>query len=105
MHNVFVITADRGDPDLMPHNVTFHQGLHLPKTKMIFREKKMQFYLEIVACDPLNFTMAHSKFIASIQKDEFINAFKSSADYFIQQQSLNYMYIIKSCKFCADVTH
>ena len=40
---------------------------------MIFREKKLQFYLEIVICDLLNFTMDHSKFIAPIQKDEFIS--------------------------------
>ena len=29
MHILFVITTtDREDPDKMPHNVTFHQGLH-----------------------------------------------------------------------------
>ena len=55
----------------------------------------MQLYLETVTCWPLNFTMDHFKFIASIQKEEFISAFKGSADYYIQQQSLNYMYIIK----------
>ena len=55
----------------------------------------MQFYLEIVTCDPLHFTMDHFKFIAPIQKEEFISAFKGSADYYIQQQSLNYMYIMK----------
>ena len=52
--------------------------------------------------------MAHSKFIASIQKEEFISSFKSSANYYIQQQSLNYMYMMKhkkSCEFCAAVTH
>ena len=28
MHNVYVITtADREDPDKMPHNVTFYQGI------------------------------------------------------------------------------
>ena len=62
---------------------------------MIFREKKLQFYLEIVNCDPLNFTMDLSKFIARIQKEQFIIAFKGSADYYIQQQSLKYMYIMK----------
>ena len=45
----------------------------------------MQFYLEIITCDPLNYTMDHFKFIASIQKEEFISSFKSSANY-IQQQ-------------------
>ena len=29
--------------------------------------------------------MDHSKFIASIQKEEFISSFKSSANYYIQQ--------------------
>ena len=50
---------------------------------MIFREK-LQFCLEIKTCDPLNYTMDHSKFIASIQKEEFISSFKSSANYYIQ---------------------
>ena len=40
----------------------------------------MQFCLEIKTCDPLNYTIDHSKFIASIQKEEFISLFKSSAD-------------------------
>ena len=35
--------------------------------------------------------MDHSKFIASIQKEEFISSVKSSANYYIQQQSLNVM--------------
>ena len=74
----------------MPHNSVFHQGLHC-----LLREK-MQFYFEIKTCDPLNYTMDHSKFIASIQKEECISSFKSSAYYYIQQQSLNYMYLIKS---------
>ena len=45
---------------------------------MIFREK-LQFCLEIKTCDPLFYTMDQSKFIASIQKEEFISSFKSSA--------------------------
>ena len=45
----------------------------------------MKFYLEIITCDPLNYTMDHSKFIASIQMEEFISSFKSSTNY-IQQQ-------------------
>ena len=40
--------------------------------------------------------MDHSKLIASIQKEEFISSFKSSANYCIQQQSLNYMHMIKT---------
>ena len=45
---------------------------------MIFREK-LQFCLEIKTCDPLNYTMDHSKFIALIQKEEFMSSFKNSA--------------------------
>ena len=79
MHFLFVITTtDREDPDEMPHNVA-----------------KLQSCLKIKTCDPLNYTMDHSKFIASIQKEEFISSFKSSANYCIQQQRLNYMYMMK----------
>ena len=46
----------------------------------------MQFNLEIITGDPLNYTVDHSKFIASIQKEEFISSFKSSANHYIQQQ-------------------
>ena len=35
----------------------------------------MQLCLEIKTFDPLNYTMDHSKFIASIQKEEFISSF------------------------------
>ena len=55
----------------------------------------MQFCLEIKTFDPLNYIMDHSKFIASIQKEEFISSFKSSANYYIQKQSHNYMYMMK----------
>ena len=67
--------------------------------------------------------MDHSKFIASIQKEEFNSSFMSSAYFYIQQQSLNYMYMMKhqilwtsccchslnciyskSCKFHAEST-
>ena len=47
--------------------------------------------------------MDHSKFIALIQKEEFISSFKSSANYYIQQRSLNYN--TKYCEFRAAVTH
>ena len=46
--------------------------------------KKLQFCLEIKTFDPLNYNMDHSKFIASIQREEFISSFKSSAYYYIQ---------------------
>ena len=44
---------------------------------MIFREKKTYtFFLEIGTCDSLNYTMDHSKYIALIQMEEFISAFR-----------------------------
>ena len=46
----------------------------------------MQFCLEIITGDPLNYTMDYSKFIASIQKEEFVSLFKNSANYYIQQK-------------------
>ena len=55
----------------------------------------MQFYLEIITSDTLNYTMDNSKLISSIQKEEFISSFKGPANYYIQQQSLNYMYMMK----------
>ena len=79
MHTLFVITAaDREDPDLMPHNVAIHQGLHCLLRQKWSSEEKMHF-LEIITGVLLNYTMDHSKFIASIQKEEFISSFKTSA--------------------------
>ena len=79
----------------MPHNVAFHQGLHCLLRQKCSSEIKLHFYLEIKTCSPLNYTMEHSKFIASIQEEEFISSFKTSAKYYIQQQSLNNMYMVK----------
>ena len=79
----------------MSHYVAFHQGLHCLLRQKWSSEIKLQFYLEIKASDALNYTMDHSKFIASIQEEELISSFKSSANYYIQQQSLNFMYMMK----------
>ena len=62
----------------------FHQGLHsLLRQKCSSENKKLQSYLEIVSFDPLNYTMYHSKFIASIKKEQFIIALRV-----LQQQRL-----------------
>ena len=62
---------------------------------MIFRDKTATL-CKNVTFDPLNYKMDHdSKIITSIQKEEFIGAFKGSAEYYILQQSLNYMYTMK----------
>ena len=70
-------------------NVAFHTGLHCLLSEKWSSEKKCKLK-KIVTCDPLNYAMDHTKYIASIQKKELISAFKGSADYYIQQQSLNY---------------
>ena len=71
MHNLFALSiADSEDPDEMPHYTEFHQGLHCLLRQKLSSEKKLQLYLEIVTCEPSNYTMDHFKFVASIQKEE-----------------------------------
>ena len=62
------------DPDEMPYNVAFHQGLHCTLRQKLSSEKEMQFNLEIITCDTSNYTMDHPKFIVSNQKKESISA-------------------------------
>ena len=50
--------ANSEDPDEMPHNVAFHQGLHfLPRQKRSSEKENTitYMYLEIINCDPLIF--------------------------------------------------
>ena len=62
------------DLDETPHNGAFHQGLHcLPRQNQSL-EAEIQFYLDNITCYPSIYTMDHSKFIVSIQKEEFISA-------------------------------
>ena len=68
------IVTNSEDPDEMPKNAAFHQGLHCLLRQKQSSEKEMQFYLEITTCDPLMCTMDLPKFIVSIKKEEFISA-------------------------------
>ena len=63
--------ANSEGPDEIQHNVTFHQDLHCLLRRKRSLEKEMQFYLEGLTCDPLNYTSDHSKIIASNQKADF----------------------------------
>ena len=45
--------------DEMQHNVVFHQGLHCLLSKNQSSEKEIQYYFEIITCDPLIYTMDH----------------------------------------------
>ena len=62
------------DPDEMPWNAEFHQGLHCLLRQKQSSEKEMQFYFKIITCDPFMYTMDLPRFIVSIQKLEFISA-------------------------------
>ena len=44
--------ANSEDPDEMPHNVTFHQGVHCLLRHTQSSKKEIQYYLEIIICDP-----------------------------------------------------
>ena len=59
------------DPDEMPHNATFHQGLHC----LLLRYKDLQTTkkkIKIMICHPKIRTNDFPKFIASNQKEESI---------------------------------
>ena len=63
--------ANSDDPDERPHNAAFHQG---PYCLLRLKREGIQFYEEIIICDPSNYTMDHSKFIVLNQKEESIRA-------------------------------
>ena len=39
--------ANTEDPDEMPHNAAFHQGLHCLLAKSIFRERNIIFFWKL----------------------------------------------------------
>ena len=53
--------ANSGDPGKMLHNAVFHQGLHCWLRQKRSSEKELQFYFEIITCDPSNYIMDHFK--------------------------------------------
>ena len=55
-----VILANSDNPDTMPHDAAFHQGLHRLLIQKRSSKKEIQFCLEIITCDPSNYTMDHS---------------------------------------------
>ena len=64
--------ANSDDPDEMPHNAAFHQGLHCSLRQKRSSEKKCN--LEVITCDHSIYTMEHSKLIVSNQKEESISS-------------------------------
>ena len=47
------------EPDEMSHNIAFHQGLYYLLRQKQSQEKEINFYLEIITCDPSIYTMDH----------------------------------------------
>ena len=70
-----IILSNSGGSDKMPHGAAFFSGSALfPKTKRSSENGNlMQYYLEIITCDPSIYTMDYSKFILSNQQEESIN--------------------------------
>ena len=45
------------DPDEMPHNAAFHQGLQCLLRQIQSSEKEIKYTLEIITCEPSIYTM------------------------------------------------
>ena len=54
--------------------MAFHQSLHCFQGKKKSSEKEIQFSLETIAYDPSLYSMDHSMFILSNQKEKSIGA-------------------------------
>ena len=63
--------ANRRDPDEMPQNETFHQGLHCLLRQERSPEKEIQYYLEIISCNPSIYTIN--------QPDETVSSFMTNS--------------------------
>ena len=73
VYQCMCILENSDDPDKMLHNAAFYQGRHCLLDKNELQRKKYNFYMEIIACDPLIYIMDHPKFIVSNQKEESIS--------------------------------
>ena len=56
------------DPDEMPHNVTFHQGVHCLLRHTQSSEEGNTISFSDITCDPSIYTMDHTKFIVSMRR-------------------------------------
>ena len=63
--------ANNDDPDEMPHDAAFHQGLH---GLLRYKRSSEKYNLEIKICDPSIYKMDQPKLIVSNQKEESISA-------------------------------
>ena len=66
--------AKSEDPDEMPHNAAFHQGLHWLLSQNQISERKIQYlFLEIITFDPSIYTMDNPDFIVLSFMGNFID--------------------------------
>ena len=68
VNNKTYILANSYDPDEMLHDAAFHQGRNCLLTQKQSSGEEIQLYLEIITCDPSNYTMDHPKLIVSYQR-------------------------------------
>ena len=69
--NLTCTLANSEDPDEMPHDAAFYQGLHC-----LLKQKRFSLILRTKACDPSIYTMDHPMFIVSNQKEESISTLR-----------------------------
>ena len=55
--------ANSEGPDEMLHNAAFYQGLHCLLRQNQSSEKEIQYFGEIITCDPSIYGMDHPQFI------------------------------------------
>ena len=85
------------DSDEMHKNAAFHQGPHCLLRQKQSSEKEIQFYFEIITCDPLMYTMDLPKFIVSIQKQESISALRVNMSMTVEFSLLSGPVVVRYC--------
>ena len=77
--------ANNEDPDKVPHNAAFHQGPHCLLRQIESKEKEIQFYLEIIICEPFIYIQwTLPSLLYHNQQEESKNTGKEKCTYFQQ---------------------
>ena len=59
--------------DWTPHNAAFHQGQHYLLRQTRTSEKEIQYFLEVIICDPLNiYMLLYAKSIGLKRVDKYL---------------------------------
>ena len=73
--------SNRENPDKMPHNAAFDQGLHYLQGHQRSSKKEVHFYPVIITSDSSIDIMDHPKFIVTDPKERGICAWKVNSIY------------------------